>query len=809
MRRVPRRRILVLRSFPDFHLPASACLFLLFCVAEAGTIAAAQQPGLPRPATPGGQVSGEVTDPSGSPVSGAALALRCGTFSANTATDATGKFAFHDVPLESCALSARAPGFALTSQTIRVAADRPFHLKIALMLAPESEQVIVSATRTPTRLADAPLADVQISAAELEFTPAITLDDALRQVPGFSLFRRSGSETTNPTTMGVSLRGLGASGASRAVVLEDGLPLNDPFGGWVYWGRVPRTAVESVEVAEEGSSSLYGSDALGGVVQMLTRPPASGGLDMEISDGNENTPDVSLWAGGSRGLWDASFSGQLFHTTGYILVPAASRGLVNTPAGSEDAALDTTIGRRLAREGRVFGRGWYYNESRRNGTPVQTNRTALGGGALGVDAPMGTYGSLTARLFGDGQDLHQNFSSVAANQNSETITDSQIVPAQQLGGYAQWARSAGWRQNLVVEFDLNEIIGRSNERLFSAGAASRDVSAGGRQRTFGILGEDLIRVSPTWLVSLSARFDRWNNFDASLLCTSLTFLSSASCDPPAAPGPPILTLFAGRAENAFSPRLTVIHRFTPDFSVSASLYRAFRAPTLNELYRNFRQGATETLANSNLRAEQLTGGEASAGWNAPHRRVELRGTLFWDDIVNPIANVPMAASVCASNPAPQCQQRENLGRTRSAGLELDAVARITSRWQFTAGYEYANSVVVSAAADPSLVGLWVQQVPRHVLTFEVDYARPSRLTFSAAGRWVGLQYDTNQLPLGQFFVLDAEVAHSFGHGVELFAAAQNLTNASYAIAAATATAPQNDGAPITGRIGLRLQFGRL
>ena len=137
------------------------------------------------------------------------------------------------------------------------------------------------------------------------------------------------------------------------------------------------------------------------------------------------------------------------------------------------------------------------------------------------------------------------------------------------------------------------------------------------------------------------------------------------------------------------------------------------------------------------------------------------------------------------------------------------MARLTSHWQFTAGYEYANSVVVSAPADPALVGLWVQQVPRHVLTFEVDYARPSVLTISAAGRWVGLQYDTNQLPLGQFFVLDAEVAHSFGHGVELFAAAQNLTNATYAITAATATAPQNDGAPITGRIGLRLQFGRL
>ncbi len=688
------------RVFLDLRVRASAIAFLIFYFTAGETLAAAQQAGAPPLPQSGPQISGSVTDSSGGAVVGAALSLRCGSFSANAYSDSAGNFAFHDVPRDACTLAAQAPGFSATVQTFRVAADRPVRLKIVLSPAPRNEQIIVSATRTPTRLADAPLADLQISAAELQSAPALTLDDALRQVPGFSLFRRSGSETTNPTTMGVSLRGLGASGASRAVVLEDGLPLNDPFGGWVYWGRVPRTAVESVEVAEEGSSSLYGSDALGGVVQFLTRPPSSGALDMEISYGNENTPDISLWAGDSKGPWDASFSGQVFHTTGYILVPPAARGAVNTAAGSEDAALDATIGRRLSREGRVFGRGWYYNESRRNGTPIQTNRTALGGGALGVDAPMGTYGSLTLRVFGDGQDLHQNFSSVAANQMSETITDSQIVPAQQLGGYAQWARPAGWHQNLVLEFDANEIIGRSNETLFSSGAPSRDVNAGGRQRTFGILGEDLIRVSPSWLISASARFDRWNNFDASLLCTSLTLLASASCDPPAAPGPPLLTLFPGRVENAFSPRLTVIHKFTPDFSVSASLYRAFRAPTLNELYRNFRQGTTETLANSSLRAEQLTGGEASAAWHAPGQRVELRGTFFWDDIVNPIANVPMAASVCTSNPAPQCQQRENLGRTRSAGFELDAEARITSRWQFTAGYQYANSVVRERARGP-------------------------------------------------------------------------------------------------------------
>ena len=104
---------------------------------------------------------------------------------------------------------------------------------------------MVTATQTKTRLSDTPASVVVITREAMKTTAASTTDDALRQVPGFTLFRRSGSRSANPTSQGVSLRGVGASGASRALVLDDGIPLNDPFGGWVYWGRVPRVAIDA------------------------------------------------------------------------------------------------------------------------------------------------------------------------------------------------------------------------------------------------------------------------------------------------------------------------------------------------------------------------------------------------------------------------------------------------------------------------------------------------------------------------------------------------------------------------------------
>src|SRR5262245_57994094 len=92
-----------------------------------------------------------------------------------------------------------------------------------------AESIVVTATRTEQPAADAPASLVVFSVPDLEAAAAPTLDDSLRLMPGFTLFRRTGSRMANPTTQGVSLRGLGPSGASRALVLADGLPLNDPF----------------------------------------------------------------------------------------------------------------------------------------------------------------------------------------------------------------------------------------------------------------------------------------------------------------------------------------------------------------------------------------------------------------------------------------------------------------------------------------------------------------------------------------------------------------------------------------------------
>ena len=737
------------------------------------------------------RVEGAVRDSSGAAITGVQVELHANSYNATTTTDSAGAFAFQNVPEVSGTIVVTAAGFERLQNPWKASPGGVTRLEFTLVPSNVIQRVVVTATRSSELLADVPLADIQLTRDDVQAIPALQLDDALRQIPGFSLFRRSSSRTANPTTQGVSLRGLGASGSSRALVLEDGIPLNDPFGAWVYWDRVPRESISSIEIAQEGSSSLYGSDALGGVIQVLTRPAEPAGLSLETSYGNQNSPELSVWAGGEKDGWVSTFGGQVFRTDGYILVPKDDRGTVDTRAGVSDATADLMIGRKIGDKSEIFARGWYFDESRDNGTPLQVNNTRIGQGALGANLDLGAGGLLTLRFYASAETYNQTFSSVAANRDSESLTDVQAVPSQGVGGSGVWSRALGKRQTLVAGVDDHQEIGHSNEVIFNSGNNLRDTFTGGHQNTVGVFGEDLIQITRTWFLSASARYDHWSNTNAFFFCTPV----AGTCPPNVG--------FPDRTNNAFSPRLTLRHPFNSNVSWNASIYRAFRAPTLNELYRSFRQGNTVTDANPLLRSEQLTGGDTSVSVYGFRRKLEATGTFFFNEIIDPVANVTLS-----STPALITRQRENLGRTRAPGFEINAIAHFTRTFDLAVGYQYVDSVVTSFPnATPSLVGLWVAQVPHNVLTFQGRYINPSRINISVDGRMVGKQFDDDQnmFPLGRYFVLDAMAWRSFGLGIELFAAVENLFNVQYATAA---TPVPQLGLPITARFGLRYQFPR-
>lgn len=735
------------------------------------------------------KVEGVVTDQAGAPISRAEVTFADKTATVTRTTDAEGKFAF-DAQGDAAMLTIRAHGFETVSRVWNAADQDATRVRITLGAELLSEQMTVTASRTETRVSDTAASIAVLSSEDLSTTAALTVDDALRQIPGFSLFRRSGSRTANPTSQGVSLRGVGASGASRAVVLADGIPINDPFGGWVFWGRVPREAINRIEVVQGGASSLYGTDALGGVINLISRDTRESALSFEASYGNEQTPDVSLFAGGRLFQWAAQMSAEAFHTDGYVIVDETQRGQVDTKAGAEHKTLELTLERLFSDRGRVFVRGSIFDESRENGTPLQTNNVYIRQVAIGSDLHSVRAGSFSARVFALTEIYNQDFTSISADRNSETFTRSQRVPAQQVGFVSQWSRAAGSRQTLVAGLDAREVRGASDELVFVAGRVTSTIGAGGRERTLGVFGQDIIRITPRWILTLAMRGDRWRNYDA---------LSSSR--PLPAQTPVSVTRFADRIETAFSPRVSLLHKLTENISLTLSGYRAFRAPTLNELYRSFRVGNVLTLANEKLQAERLTGGEVGVSVAGFDRKLNVRGTFFWSELTRPIANVTLSVT-----PALITRQRQNLGRTRSRGVEMEAEANITSTVTISSGYQFVDATVLKFPTNILLEGLLIPQVPRHLFTFQARYSNPRRVTVAFQGRAGGSQFDDdqNQFQLNRYFTLDAYASRSLGRGVEVFGAFENLFNQRYDVGR---TPLRTIGPPILARIGIRFNWG--
>ena len=701
-------------------------------------------------------------DQTGAPIADARVSLYASpTLLAQTTSGPTGEFSFSDLRTTHGVLRVRATGFAELEQPW-TAAEEP--LRIVLAPIPLKESVVVTAARSETQLGQTSASVAIVSSEELQQTAALRLDDVLRQVVGFQLFRRSGSRTANPTTQGISLRGTGASGASRALMLFDGIPLNDPFGGWIYWGRVPRESVGQVEVLRGGASHLYGATALSGVVNVISRAPETSALSAELSYGNEQTPSGSLFGSLTRGKWTMSLGAEISKTDGYIIVAEDERGPIDTPAGSRYSVANLKLERKLGDNGSAFMRGEIFGESRTNGTPLQTNRTHLRNLTAGANFGTTDLGDFTVRAYGGTQFFDQNFTAVSATRTSESLTRVQRVPAQSAGGTFQWSRGVGESHTLVAGIDAREVRGASDELAYVQDRPSFFVGSGGRERTIGVFAEDFFRLNPRLFLTAGARFDRWREF------------RGLSTTTPVTPSPSTTQTFPDRTETAFSPQLSLLYAPSDHVALTALFTRSFRPATLNELYRSFRVGNVITLANEKLRAERQTGGEAGARFYFFNQRIDTRVTMFWSEITRPVPNVTLSVT-----PALITRQRQNLGRTRSRGIELETDARLTRHWTVSGGYLLADATVLEFPANTTLEGLRIPQVPKHQATFQVRYLNPSLITLGIQARTGGQQFDDdqNRFTLGRYFTIDALASRRLTSNVDIFVAAENLFDQRY------------------------------
>ncbi len=650
------------------------------------------------------------------------------------------------------------------------------------------DDVVTTATRTPARQRDVASNVTVMTRDEIQASAASTVDELLKQIPGFTLLRQESSFVGHPTTQGPSLRGIGGTAAGRTLVLLDGIPINDPLAGWVYWGRISKESIERIEVVRGGSSSVWGNRAFGGVINIITRAPTERTYQIAAKGGNLGILEFDGFGAEVVGPLTLSVSGNYFTTDGYVRTRRNQRGAVDEKSDASHKSLMLGASYAASEDVTVFLQGSTFSEDRHGDTDQHENATDLYYIRGGADINTGDGSNWQINAFAHKQDFESAFTSVAAGRNTFTPAVDQFdVPTDSLGANLVWSKDIALDHTLSIGTDFQWIDGEIREEgRFVGGQFTRLRTAGGEQYFSGVFLQDAWSPSDRWQVVTAARFDYYRNFNGfrgeqNIQTGAVTRDES----------------FSSQDESTFNPSVGLTFAATDSLSLRSSAYGGYRAPTINELYRGFFSGGVRTDPNPRLESERLVGGEIGADYEITESLFG-RITGFWVEVKDPVTNVTITPTV---------RQRDNLGRVRSKGIELELEYRPNTRWKVSGSYMYDDARVVSAPNEPQTKGKRVPHAPKHHVVLQLAYTNPELISFSIQGRYVGNRFedDVNTLDLDDFFVLDATASRELRGGVEVFLSMENLLDREYEVSRSGRNEVRNN-TPFIVQTGIRVTF---
>jgi outer membrane receptor protein involved in Fe transport len=655
-------------------------------------------------------------------------------------------------------------------------------------------EVVITAPRLPDPAGNAAYSIVTVGQDAL--ADRVELDQALKSVAGFSLYRRTSTLGANPTTQGVSLRAIAGSGASRALVTLDGAPQNDPFGGWVIWTALPSATIGRAEIVRGAGAGPYGAGALTGVVSLDSRANLDG-VEGEASAGSlgyrQGLAVVGGKVAGAQVLADVSAQ----HSDGWIPVEAG-RGAADRPL-SLDAYSGAVRAEERVGTATVAARVAAYDENRGAGQ-VSAGSRAKGVQASVTAAAQPGPDALGWRLQGwvSGSDLYNASASLAAGRNTSTPANVQYAtPALGWGANAAVRKLAG---DITLELgaDVRGATGEDRERFtYSAGDFTKKRKAGGETLVAGLYGE-ASDVIGAWTLTGGVRADYWSTTSAERVEQSIATGATTLNNRPADRDGVLPTARAGA-------RLDL----GGGFAWRSAAYVGFRPATLNELHRPFRVGNNVTESNPALEPEKLFGAETGLDYRSGG--LTASATLFVNRLKGAITNVtigvgpgtfPIAGFIPAGG---VLRQRQNAGAIDATGLEAEAEQRLTDALSLTGSLAWTHSTVDGGSQAPQLDGKRPALTPRVTATAGLRWHITPTVTAALDGRYESARYDDdlNTLRLRPAFTADLRADWRVRPGLGLYAAVDNLSSAHVQTAEA-ADGTYSYDAPRVVRVGVRL-----
>ena len=491
---------------------------------------------------------------------------------------------------------------------------------------PDRAAIVITGEALPDSKADRAYGIVTIDRKQIAQSPSKRVDQILTAVPGVQLYRRSDSSSGHPTSQGITLRALGGNASSRALLVLDGVPQTDPFGGWINWPAFDSDDIQSIRVVRGGGSVANGPGALAGTISMSSRSDV--GISGDLAGGSRSSIDADGRAGFALGGGIASLSARASRSDGFIPITPETRGLADRPAPFTNRGGRARWVAPIGASVEIQASASAFHDTRTRGTDFSANRTNGADGSLRL-VGRGRF-QWSALGYWQWRNFHSQFANVAAGRGSaKPAAEQYSVPSHGIGGKIEVRPPMPGGVELEIGVDGRRTSGETREfYLFTGDTPGRQRFAGGETWTLGAFTEasvDLGRAT----VTAGGRIDRWHIGGGHLFERDI------------ATGK-VLTDVVDPTRSGWLPtaRAGIDAPVGGGLKLRSAAYLGWRLPTLNELFRPFRAGSDATAANAALKPEKLAGAEIGADYARGPFTLSL--TAFANRLHDAIANVSLA-----------------------------------------------------------------------------------------------------------------------------------------------------------------------
>ncbi len=592
-------------------------------------------------------------------------------------------------------------------------------------------EIVVLAERQSS--GSGPRATAEWSRAELKEQAPRTLDELLARDPSFSLYRRQTALFGNPTSAGVSLRNTGATASSRSLLVLDGIPQNDPFGGWIYWARYDAAALESVRIIPSAQAAIWGNQTSAGVIQMTSNTAFQDRHSVKFGGGSQGTygASTSNQLSNSQQTKAVSVSAFSLHSDGFFALDSSQRGSIDRKLDVDLAGANAKFSF-LAAPGLVIEPMLsYYKEERGNGTPLAQNATEALDFSLRVTGEDGNS-SWQALAYHQRREFESVFSTVSAARTEEILAlDQYDVPGRGTGGAFTWQHDFSENFTLTAGADARFLSGETRETV----GTFREREAGGEQAFLGVFTAASYEISPATDLNASLRLDAWQLSEGRRFETSLA-------------SGKVLRDERHQDRDGLEPSgaIELNHAFHETLLSHLSVSSGFRLPTLNELHRPFRVRNDIVEANAELDPERFIGIEGGFTWSQSPRW-EVKGTLFHHWISDAIANVPITdpseqAAIFGTIPADGSgSQRRNVEQAQVSGIQSEIEWKPRETITCSLAGIWTKTEFTESPDQPLLDGKPFPQAPELRLIANASWQATAQLGIFGGGEYGASQFD--------------------------------------------------------------------